>query len=122
MYDLLPLIWIDSFFDPLSHLLNHLLQALYILSVEIVSFLVDRFDFPVSNFTQVLIVAILFGIGIKEELIKQVVVMLPLFVPIMVQALVYKLTVVLHFLGGCPKKTFWDSSFFIKSQKMWLFS
>lgn len=54
--------------------------ASYILSVALVSFMVDLFHFPVSNFTQIFIVAILFGIGtdycilllnrFKEELIK----------------------------------------------------
>lgn len=54
--------------------------AAYIMSVSIVAFLVDLFNFPISNFTQIFIVAVLFGIGtdycilllnrFKEELIK----------------------------------------------------
>lgn len=35
----------------------------YIVSQSIVSFLVDRFDFPLSNFTQIFMVAVMFGIG-----------------------------------------------------------
>lgn len=35
----------------------------YLASSSIVSFLVDRVDFPVSNFTQTFMVAVLFGIG-----------------------------------------------------------
>ncbi|PLR81405.1 hypothetical protein CVD25_20440 [Bacillus canaveralius] len=35
----------------------------YIASQSIVAFLVDRADFPLSNFTQIFLVAILFGIG-----------------------------------------------------------
>nr|WP_246879885.1 MMPL family transporter [Bacillus suaedae] len=35
----------------------------YIASQSIVSFLVDRFDFPISSYTQMFLVAILFGIG-----------------------------------------------------------
>ncbi|WP_026690562.1 MMPL family transporter [Alteribacter aurantiacus] len=37
--------------------------ASYVVSVGIVSYLIDVFDFPVSNFTQIFIVAVLFGIG-----------------------------------------------------------
>ncbi|WP_147803454.1 MMPL family transporter [Alkalicoccus halolimnae] len=37
--------------------------AAYLVTVPIVSFLIERMDFPVSNFTQIFIVAILFGIG-----------------------------------------------------------
>lgn len=35
----------------------------YIVSQSVVSFLVDRFDFPISSFTQVFMVAVMFGIG-----------------------------------------------------------
>ncbi|GGN90743.1 MMPL family transporter [Saccharibacillus kuerlensis] len=35
----------------------------YIVSQSIVAFLVDRFDFPLSNFTQIFMVAVMFGIG-----------------------------------------------------------
>ncbi|CAH1190944.1 Chromosome partition protein Smc [Paenibacillus auburnensis] len=35
----------------------------YIVSQSIVSFLVDRFDFPLSTFTQIFMVAVMFGIG-----------------------------------------------------------
>ncbi|MEK3734223.1 MMPL family transporter [Paenibacillus sp. FSL M8-0334] len=35
----------------------------YIVSQSVVSFLVDRFDFPISTFTQVFMVAVMFGIG-----------------------------------------------------------
>ncbi|HYK73972.1 MAG TPA: MMPL family transporter [Pseudoneobacillus sp.] len=35
----------------------------YLASQSIVSMLVDRFDFPISNYTQIFLVAILFGIG-----------------------------------------------------------
>lgn len=52
----------------------------YLMSQSIVAFLVDRLDFPLSNFTQIFLVAILFGIGtdycilllsrFKEELSK----------------------------------------------------
>ncbi|MFC0417833.1 MMPL family transporter [Cytobacillus solani] len=35
----------------------------YLASQSIVSFLVDRFDFPLSNYTQIFLVAVLFGIG-----------------------------------------------------------
>ncbi|MGM7702113.1 MMPL family transporter [Pseudalkalibacillus sp. Hm43] len=35
----------------------------YLVSQSIVGFLVDRLDFPLSNFTQIFLVAILFGIG-----------------------------------------------------------
>lgn len=35
----------------------------YLAAQSIVSFLVDRFDFPISNYTQIFLVAILFGIG-----------------------------------------------------------
>ncbi|MDF2947710.1 MAG: rane protein [Bacillales bacterium] len=35
----------------------------YLLSQSIVSILVDKFDFPISNYTQIFLVAILFGIG-----------------------------------------------------------
>ncbi|MFE8696620.1 MMPL family transporter [Cytobacillus sp. FJAT-53684] len=35
----------------------------YLVSQSIVSFLVDRFDFPISNYTQIFLVAVLFGIG-----------------------------------------------------------
>ncbi|MDO7905905.1 MMPL family transporter [Paenibacillus sp. JX-17] len=35
----------------------------YIVSQQIVAFLVDRFDFPLSNFTQIFMVAVMFGIG-----------------------------------------------------------
>ncbi|PLT27493.1 MMPL family transporter [Peribacillus deserti] len=35
----------------------------YLASQSIVSFLVDRFDFPISNYTQIFLVAVLFGIG-----------------------------------------------------------
>lgn len=35
----------------------------YLLSQSIVSFLVDAYDFPVSTFTQIFMVAVLFGIG-----------------------------------------------------------
>jgi uncharacterized membrane protein YdfJ with MMPL/SSD domain len=37
--------------------------ASYILSISIVAFFIDWFNFPVSNFTQIFIVAVLFGIG-----------------------------------------------------------
>ncbi|RNA70240.1 MMPL family transporter [Alteribacter keqinensis] len=37
--------------------------ASYVVSVGIVSYLIDSFNFPVSNFTQIFIVAVLFGIG-----------------------------------------------------------
>ncbi|CAM3820207.1 MMPL family transporter [Alkalicoccus chagannorensis] len=37
--------------------------AAYLVTVPIVSFLIDQAGFPVSNFTQIFIVAILFGIG-----------------------------------------------------------
>ena len=53
----------------------------YIISLSIIGLLVDHFDFPFSNFTQVFLVVILFGIGtdynillfsrFKEELVKQ---------------------------------------------------
>jgi len=52
----------------------------YIVSQALVAFLIDWFDFPVSNFTQIFLVAVLFGIGtdycillmsrFKEELPK----------------------------------------------------
>ncbi|SET34965.1 MMPL family transporter [Paenibacillus sp. NFR01] len=35
----------------------------YIVSQSIVAFLVDRFDFPLSTFTQIFMVAVMFGIG-----------------------------------------------------------
>lgn len=35
----------------------------YMASQSIVAFLVDRLDFPISNFTQIFLVAVLFGIG-----------------------------------------------------------
>ncbi|RTR27119.1 MMPL family transporter [Robertmurraya yapensis] len=35
----------------------------YVASQSIVSFLVDKFDFPISTYTQIFLVAILFGIG-----------------------------------------------------------
>ncbi|MFE8702817.1 MMPL family transporter [Cytobacillus sp. FJAT-54145] len=35
----------------------------YLISQSIVSFLVDKFDFPISNYTQIFLVAVLFGIG-----------------------------------------------------------
>lgn len=35
----------------------------YIVSQSVVAFLVDRFDFPLSTFTQIFMVAVLFGIG-----------------------------------------------------------
>ncbi|WP_026583949.1 MMPL family transporter [Bacillus sp. J33] len=35
----------------------------YLASQSIVSFLVDKFDFPISNYTQIFLVAVLFGIG-----------------------------------------------------------
>jgi len=35
----------------------------YIVSQSVVSFLVDRFDFPISTFTQIFMVAVMFGIG-----------------------------------------------------------
>ncbi|AIQ12718.1 MMPL family transporter [Paenibacillus durus] len=35
----------------------------YIVSQSIVAFLVDRFDFPISTFTQIFMVAVMFGIG-----------------------------------------------------------
>lgn len=35
----------------------------YLASQSIVSFLVDRFDFPISSYTQIFLVAVLFGIG-----------------------------------------------------------
>ncbi|WP_444683986.1 MMPL family transporter [Alkalicoccus luteus] len=37
--------------------------ATYFMTVPVVSFLIEGVDFPVSNFTQIFIVAILFGIG-----------------------------------------------------------
>lgn len=53
----------------------------YLVSLGIVSYLVKYVDFPLSNFTQIFLVAVLFGIGtdysilllsrFKEELIKQ---------------------------------------------------
>lgn len=53
----------------------------YVTSQSIVAFLVDRFHFPLSNFTQIFLVAVLFGIGtdycilllsrFKEELAKE---------------------------------------------------
>ncbi len=55
--------------------------ASYILAVSLVAFLVEYWNFPVSNFTQIFIVAVLFGIGtdycillltrFKEELIRR---------------------------------------------------
>lgn len=52
----------------------------YLATQSIVSFLVDRLDFPISNYTQIFLVAILFGIGtdycilllsrFKEELLQ----------------------------------------------------
>ncbi|RKL65983.1 hypothetical protein CR203_18105 [Salipaludibacillus neizhouensis] len=55
--------------------------ATYFVTISIVSLLIDNFQFPVSNFTQIFIVAILFGIGtdycilllnrFKEELAKE---------------------------------------------------
>ncbi|SDN57202.1 MMPL family transporter [Alkalicoccus daliensis] len=55
--------------------------AAYFITIPVVSFMIDGWDFPVSNFTQIFIVAILFGIGtdycilllnrFKEELAKQ---------------------------------------------------
>ncbi|PRO64944.1 MMPL family transporter [Alkalicoccus urumqiensis] len=55
--------------------------AAYIMTMPLVSYLIDVWDFPVSNFTQIFIVAILFGIGtdycillmnrFKEELAVQ---------------------------------------------------
>lgn len=52
----------------------------YVVSQSIVAFLVDRFDFPLSTFTQIFMVAVMFGIGtdycillisrFKEELMK----------------------------------------------------
>ncbi|WP_280769839.1 MMPL family transporter [Salipaludibacillus daqingensis] len=54
--------------------------ATYLVTISVVAFLIDSFQFPVSNFTQIFIVAILFGIGtdycillltrFKEELIR----------------------------------------------------
>ncbi|GIP40389.1 transporter [Paenibacillus sp. J31TS4] len=35
----------------------------YLISQSVVAFLVDRWDFPLSNFTQIFLVAVLFGIG-----------------------------------------------------------
>ncbi|CAM3789028.1 MMPL family transporter [Mesobacillus zeae] len=35
----------------------------YLVSQSIVAMLVDRFDFPISNYTQIFLVAVLFGIG-----------------------------------------------------------
>ncbi|GIO36318.1 transporter [Paenibacillus antibioticophila] len=35
----------------------------YVVSQSIVSFLVDRFDFPISTYTQIFMVAVMFGIG-----------------------------------------------------------
>lgn len=35
----------------------------YVISQSIVSFLADWFDFPISNYTQIFLVAVLFGIG-----------------------------------------------------------
>ncbi|WP_025689864.1 MMPL family transporter, partial [Paenibacillus zanthoxyli] len=35
----------------------------YIVSQSVVAFLVDRFDFPISTFTQIFMVAVMFGIG-----------------------------------------------------------
>lgn len=35
----------------------------YVISQSIVSFLVDRFDFPISTYTQIFMVAVMFGIG-----------------------------------------------------------
>jgi len=53
----------------------------YLASQSVVAFLVDRFDFPISSYTQIFLVAVLFGIGTdycilllsryKEELAKQ---------------------------------------------------
>lgn len=53
----------------------------YLASQSVVAFLVDRFDFPISSYTQIFLVAVLFGIGTdycilllsryKEELSKQ---------------------------------------------------
>lgn len=53
----------------------------YLVSLGIIAHLVDRFNYPFSNFTQVFLVVILFGIGtdynillftrFKEELVKQ---------------------------------------------------
>lgn len=55
--------------------------ASYFITIPIVSFMIEGWNFPVSNFTQIFIVAILFGIGtdycillmnrFKEELTKQ---------------------------------------------------
>ncbi|WP_340023145.1 MMPL family transporter [Paenibacillus sp. FSL K6-1096] len=52
----------------------------YIVSQSVVAFLVDRFDFPLSTFTQIFMVAVMFGIGtdycillisrFKEELVQ----------------------------------------------------
>ena len=35
----------------------------YLVAQSVVAFLVDRFDFPLSNFTQIFMVAVMFGIG-----------------------------------------------------------
>lgn len=50
-----------SFVAPLVPLLTVGLS--YIVSQSVVSFLVDRFDFPLSTFTQIFMVAVMFGIG-----------------------------------------------------------
>lgn len=50
-----------SFVAPLVPLLTVGLS--YLVSQSVVSFLVDRFDFPISSFTQIFMVAVMFGIG-----------------------------------------------------------
>ncbi|WP_042200735.1 MMPL family transporter [Paenibacillus camerounensis] len=50
-----------SFVAPLVPLLTVGLS--YVVSQSVVSFLVDRFDFPLSTFTQIFMVAVMFGIG-----------------------------------------------------------
>lgn len=50
-----------SFIAPFVPLLTVGLS--YIVSQSVVAFLVDRFDFPLSTFTQIFMVAVLFGIG-----------------------------------------------------------
>lgn len=50
-----------SFVAPLVPLLTVGLS--YIVSQSVVAYLVDRFDFPLSTFTQIFMVAVMFGIG-----------------------------------------------------------
>lgn len=68
-----------SFIAPFIPLLT--VGFTYLASQSVVSFLVDRLDFPLSNYTQIFLVAVLFGIGtdycilllsrFKEELVQR---------------------------------------------------